>query len=349
MPSALVVEDEPAVRELFSRWLEGLGFTPRETKDGAEALHVLKNDEIALVITDIGMPVMDGLTLLRHVRALAAAPPVIVVTGANDVRTAVQAMKLGARDYLPKPVKRAAFEAAVDLVITSKYPWIPPPELEESEHSAMDPDVEQMVARLASPDISDSLLDALVMALDARAHEAGSHSRRVSQLALLLGRACGITGEHLANLGRGALLHDLGKIGVSDAILRKMGPLTELEWAEMRLHPEIGARILSKVRHLRPVATMVLHHHERFDGTGYPGRLASADIPLASRIFAVVDTIDAMLIDRPYRKAKTKQEAISELQRCAGRQFDPEVVEAFLGISEEEWTFLYQAAGTAHS
>lgn len=342
MLSALVVEDEPAVSELLSTWLESLGLPAREVKHGGEALDVLTQERIALIVTDLDMPVMDGFTFLRMLNRIPHAPPVVVITGSGDIGSAVKAMKLGARDFLAKPVSFAGFQAAVESALSGTDSRSHLSHIDESATAlTVDPRVEYMVSQLGSADHSDALLEALVAALDAREAEAGTHSRRVCYLAGLLGQACGLGGDALTDLRRGALLHDLGKIGVSDFILRKPGPLTESEWAEMRLHPQIGARIIAKVDRLRPVTAMVLHHHERFDGKGYPAGLCGEAIPLPARIFSVVDTVDAMLSDRPYRLAKSAEETLRELRNCAGKQFDPEVVETFCGISWQQWIFWY--------
>lgn len=343
MLSALVVEDEPVIRELLSKWLESLGFPARAVKHGREALEVLTQERIALVVTDLKMPVMDGFTFLRLLSRAPHAPPVIVITGSGDISSAVRAMKLGARDYLSKPVSFSGFQAAVQSAISGTDFWSHLPRVEESSTTVtVDPRVEYMVAQLGSAQHPDALLEALVAALDAREAEAGTHSRRVCYLAGLLGQVCGIEGDALTNLRRGALLHDLGKIGVPDFILRKPGPLTESEWAEMRLHPQIGARIIAKIDQLRPITPVVLHHHERFEGNGYPGGLRGDAIPLPARIFAVVDTVDAMSSERPYRLVKSREEVMRELRNCAGKQFDPEIVDAFCQIPHEQWAFWYE-------
>ncbi|HEX9940607.1 MAG TPA: HD domain-containing phosphohydrolase [Thermoanaerobaculia bacterium] len=178
---------------------------------------------------------------------------------------------------------------------------------------------------------------AVVTAADARDHETTGHSFRVALYAVTLAKAMGVRGEELKAIEWGALLHDVGKMVVPDEILRKVGPLTESEWHIMKQHPNWGFEMLAEVSFLQPaVLDIVYCHHERWDGKGYPRGIAGADIPLAARIFAVVDTYDAITSDRPYRRARGYQAAINELQRVAGQQFDPQVVEAFLEIPEVE-------------
>ena len=178
-------------------------------------------------------------------------------------------------------------------------------------------------------------LAALAAALETRDHETEGHSERVTRYSHALGEALGLSTDELSALERGALLHDIGKIGVPDAILRKPGPLLSHEWEQMRRHPETGSSMVGKIAFLEAALPVVRHHHERFDGSGYPQRLAGEAIPLAARIFAIADTFDAMTSDRPYRAALQIEEARTEIARCAGTQLDPRVVEAFLALPIE--------------
>jgi HD-GYP domain-containing protein (c-di-GMP phosphodiesterase class II) len=178
-------------------------------------------------------------------------------------------------------------------------------------------------------------LMALVTALDAREHETSDHSQRVVQYTSAIALRMGIKGAELDEIGRGALLHDIGKIGVPDAVLLKPGKLTPEEWVEMRKHPDIGHQMIAPIEFLAIPATIVLAHQERWDSQGYPRNLGREAIPIGARIFAVADTLDAMTSDRPYRKGTSFANAISEISRCGGSQFDPEVVRAFLDIGEE--------------
>ncbi|NUP98826.1 MAG: HD domain-containing protein [Armatimonadetes bacterium] len=183
----------------------------------------------------------------------------------------------------------------------------------------------------------DDTLAALSGALDLRDNETEGHARRVTRYSVRIAEALGIRGQEMVDIERGALMHDIGKIGVPDAILLKPGKLTDEEWAVMRTHPQLGWQMIKNIRFLAGAAPIVLHHHERFDGDGYPGRLKQQDIPLGARIFAIADTFDAMTSDRPYRKALPYEVARQEIERCAETQFDPMVVSAFQSISEEEW------------
>jgi putative nucleotidyltransferase with HDIG domain len=190
-------------------------------------------------------------------------------------------------------------------------------------------------------------LSALASALDARERETQAHSARVQEYTLTLARAMKVPEAELKAMGAGALLHDVGKIGIQDAILLKPGALTDDEWAVMRRHPLIGAEILKRLTHLESAREIVIAHQERWDGTGYPAGLAGAAIPLCARIFAVADAFDAMTSDRPYRKKMSYADAQEEIARCAGTQFDPEVVQTFLAIPQEIWAEIQRRAHSA--
>ncbi len=183
----------------------------------------------------------------------------------------------------------------------------------------------------------DDTLAALSGALDLRDNETEGHARRVTRFAVCIARQLGCDAEAQLDIERGALMHDIGKIGVPDAILLKPGKLTDEEWAVMRTHPVLGWQMIRNIRFLAGAAPVVLHHHERYDGKGYPAQLAGADIPLGARIFAIADTFDAMTSDRPYRKALGYEETYAEVIKCAGSQFDPDVVAAFASVAEGEW------------
>lgn len=188
----------------------------------------------------------------------------------------------------------------------------------------------------------DQSLHALSSALDSRDNETQGHSFRVTAYAIRLGQELGIEGEQLGLLARGALLHDVGKIGVPDAILLKPGKLTDEEWVIMRQHVQTGYQMLSHIEFLQLSLDVVKYHHESWDGKGYPNGLRGEEIPLFARIFTLCDTYDAITSDRPYRKRRTYAEACAEIKRCSGTQFSEEVVEAFLRISEAQWTDIQQ-------
>ncbi|MFN2549660.1 MAG: HD-GYP domain-containing protein [Myxococcales bacterium] len=336
-PTVLVVDDDRAVREVLSAVLREEGYTVRQAEGAEPALQLLRGDDLPLILCDMKMPVHDGLWLLDQVLQRHPNAAVVMLTGYGDTESAVDCLRRGAADYLLKPPRVTELVRAVERawsrsrLATARARY----------HQGLARRVRERTAELQTAlqgvaQAYGSTLAALVHALDAREHETSDHSQRVVRYTLAIGRKMGIPEERLEDIGRGALLHDIGKIGVPDSILLKPGPLTNAEWTEMRKHPEVGYRILESIDFLRPAAEIVLAHQERWDGNGYPRGLTGDTLPLGARIFMIADTLDAMTSDRPYRKASTFAEARLEIGRCAGTQFDPGCVEAFTLLSDEE-------------
>jgi len=341
----LVVDDDAAVREVLAEALAECGYRCSTAVDGAEALARLHGDAHELVVSDVDMPRMDGMHLLREVKALRPDTEIIMLTGFSDLETAMRAMRLGACDYLTKPFNLEQVRITVERALERRRLLLENRAYRETLESRVAErtaalsrktgEVEDLFRRLNES--YQTTLEALATALDARDAETLGHSVRVGAYTLAVARRMGVTEPDLTDIYRGALLHDVGKIGVPDAILRKPGKLTAAEWYEMRKHPEIGARMLQGIRFLEGALPIVLCHQERWDGKGYPARLQGEAIPLGARIFAVVDTLDAMTSDRPYRKALPYRRARAEIVQFSGTQFDPAVVETFLTIPESEW------------
>jgi len=327
----LIVDDEREIRSTLRAVFGSAGYECRMAGNGREAAELFETERPPLTITDLKVPIMDGLQLLQHVKARDADAAVIMLTGAADVRTAVESLKQGASDFILKPVN-------LDQVLLSAERALEHRQLlmERREHQAL---LEYRVSE-ATRDLAAALgdlqqtyqttLEALGSALATREIGTEQHSRRVHAYSLALARAHGLLPAELDPLGRGVLLHDIGKIGISDAILLKPGPLTPEEWVIMRSHPEIGRQILESIPFLRDAIPVVHHHHERWDGTGYPLGLAGPAIPLGARIFAVADAFDAMTFDRPYSKATSLQAARDRIRGSASTHFDPDVVATFL-------------------
>ncbi len=334
----MVVDDEPAVCLLLSEGLCREGFECKTVTSGEEALRLLPLEPFDVVISDLRMPGVSGLALLDAVRAKFPRLSFLMATGVNNVRVGVAAMKQGAADYLVKPFQIEAVVASVERAMEKKRM-----ELElENYRQRLEQMVEQRTKQLqtAMKRIEmtyDQTLEALGAALDLRDTDTEGHSRRVSLYCLEIAKAMGCSGEQLKNIVRGSYLHDIGKIGIPDSILLKPGKVTEAETVVMQTHARIGFDLVSRVAFLAPAAEMVLTHQERYDGTGYPQGLAGDEIPLGARIFAVADTLDAMTSNRPYRRALGFAAARDEIVRQSGRQFDPEVVAAFLSVPEQVW------------
>lgn len=329
----LIVDDERDIRVTLRAAFGSAGYECRIAGDGREAARLFEAERAPLTITDLKMPVMDGLQLLRHVKARDADAAVILLTGAGDVRSAVESLKLGASDFIVKPVDLDQILLSAERALERRQLL-----MERREHQVL---LESRVAEatrelaLALRELHqtyEATLEALGSALATREVGTELHSRRVHAYCIALARAHGVAERELDALGRGVLLHDIGKIGISDAVLLKPGPLNPEEWAIMRSHPEVGRQLLDRIPFLRDAIPVVYHHHERWDGTGYPLGLAGEAIPLPARIFAVADAFDAMTFDRPYSKAMPMELARQRIAEASATHFDPAVVTTFLAM-----------------
>ncbi len=342
----LVVDDEEAIREVVSTLLEAQGYRCTVVSNGRMALEHIQADSLDLVLSDIVMPEMDGLKLLERARAHDKDVPVIMVTAMHDISIALQAIRAGAYDYILKPFEKDQLYLSVRRALEHRRLVL--------ENRTYQRDLERLVAErtgqlsLALRDLEQSYdytLEALGGALDAKDAETEGHCQRVTAFTITIAKAMNVDKATLRHIARGAFLHDIGKMGIPDSILRKPGPLTEEERTIMRRHCEIGFAVLERIPFLRDAAEIVLTHQECYDGSGYPRGLKGEGIPLGSRIFAVADTLDAIISDRPYRKAQPISAARAEIGRFTGTQFDPNVVEVFLALPEKVWQELRENIG----
>ena len=334
-PRILIVDDDEAVRDVISVLLREEGYNCVVASDPEMALDVAAADETPLVISDMKMPGKDGLWLLENFRARHPDTAVIMLTGYGDTEAAVDCLRRGAVDYLLKPPKLTDLIRSIERALAKRRIEIARKRYQKKlERKVRDRTTELRSALKDIANTYQNTLLALVAALDAREHETSDHSQRVVRYTSAIAEVMGIKGQELEEIGRGALLHDVGKIGVPDAVLLKPGKLTSEEWKEMRKHPDIGFQMIQNIPFLSTPAQIVLSHQERYDGGGYPRSLVRDEIHIGARIFAVADTLDAMTSDRPYRMGTSFSNAIHEIQRCAGTQFDPEVVRAFVSIGE---------------
>jgi putative nucleotidyltransferase with HDIG domain len=342
----LVADDEEAIREVISTLLEAKGYHCTAVANGRLAAEALAKDSHDLVLSDIVMPEMDGLKLLARVRAHDQDVPVIMVTAMHDISIALEAIRAGAYDYILKPFEKDQLYLSVRRALEHRRLIL--------ENRFYQRDLERLVAErtqqlsLALRDLEQSYdytLEALGGALDAKDAETEGHCQRVTAYTITIAKAMKIDKVALRHIARGAFLHDIGKMGVPDQILRKPGPLTDDERTIMRRHCEVGFSVLERIPFLREAAEIVLTHQEFFNGSGYPRGLKGEEIPLGSRIFAVADTLDAMTSDRPYRKALPISAACAEIRKCSGTQFDPQVVQVFLAQPEQLWLSLRENIG----
>ncbi|HKG62161.1 MAG TPA: HD domain-containing phosphohydrolase [Pyrinomonadaceae bacterium] len=341
-PRILIVDDEVEITEILADLLSE-EYECLRAASAEEALAHLHESEFQLVISDITMPGMSGLDMIPHVKALSPDTVVVMISGMQTVESAIGALRLGAFDYLMKPFDLRQVEAVVkralehhDLVVAKQRYENHLEELVEQRTVELDKALNSLEGAYRST------LKALTAALEARDSETHGHSERVVTYSLRLGREYGLSSEEMKWLEFGSLLHDIGKIGVPDSILRKPAKLTEEEWVRMREHPLHGQQILRGIEFLEGAARVVAQHHEKWDGTGYPLGLHHEDIDICARIFAVADAFDAITSDRVYRRGKPYEAAAQELDDWAGRQFDPKVVEAFHRVPKEDWEELHR-------
>jgi response regulator RpfG family c-di-GMP phosphodiesterase len=320
-----VVDDEPRLRRVLVRLLEGEGFTCREAGSGTEALELLTQEPVPLVISDLRMPQMDGVGLLREIIARWPDTAVVMVTAVAEVESAVACLQLGALDYVAKPFHLDEVRARVMQALDKRRLKL---EVEGYRHH-LEERVKEQAHRIE--ELSLERLQALVHCLEEKDTYLRGHSVRVTKYAVGIGRRLGLSQDVVDVIALGAELHDLGKIGVSEAVLNKPGKLTDAEYRHIMEHPTIGARILAPLMRDAPVAlAIVRHHHERLDGKGFPDGLKADAIPLEVRVVTVADSFDAMTSLRPYRAALSIERAVQELQDWKGRQFDPDLVDALV-------------------
>ena len=341
----LVADDEMSIREVLADGLESFGFSVVQAGNAADAFDIVRRGGIDLVLSDIEMPGENGLSLLRRIKTHDPDVDVIMVTGLVDFETAVGTIRQGAADYVSKPFNLEEVRIVVERtlekrrLIRENRDYQQRLELKVADRTrelvAKNREVERLYAELEES--YESTLEAMITALDFRDNETHGHSRRVVEYAVMVAQVMEVGEPGLSWIRRGAILHDVGKIGVSDAILRKPGKLDAAEWEEMKRHPEMGYQMLKHIRFLKPALEIVHCHQERWDGSGYPRGLKGEAIPLGARIFAAVDTFDAMTSNRPYRAALSIEAARDEIRRFSGIQFDPKVAEAFLSIEEGVW------------
>lgn len=333
----LIIDDEAEITRLLCNLLRE-DYECSWVDSAEEGLALIQRNEFDLVLTDIQMGGMSGLELVTQVHDQKPDTVILMISGLHNIETAITAMRVGAYDYITKPFSILHVEAAVKRAMQHRLLILSKRHYENYLEELVQVRTNEVGQTLASLDNSyRSTLRALSAALGTRDQDTHGHTERVVAYSLRLGKELGLDREQMTSLEYGALLHDIGKIGVPDAILRKPAKLTEDEWSQMRMHPHHGKQIIRGIKFLEGAARVVFEHHEKWDGSGYPQGLRGSDIDLNARIFAVADAFDAIISNRVYRKGKSYAEAFAELNRCAGNHFDPQVVEAFHRVKAEEW------------
>lgn len=325
---ALIVDGDPQARAAAAAVLAPLGYECHEREESESARHLLREMERGLVLAELELPDGGGRELLQAARRRYPRVGVVVVSGVRDAEAAVAALHGGALDYVLKPFAADELQERVTRAAEKQRLLL--------QHREYQRELEERVVQRTRElqHTYEQVLHSLSEAVAARHTETHTHTRRVTHLSLRLARMLGLRGPELTGVEWGAALHDVGKIGIPDSILLKPSSLTHEEWETMKRHCEIGHRMLRGFGFLRDALAVVLHHHEHYDGSGYPHGLAGETIPFSARIFAVVDAYDAMTSERPYRPPLDPDAAKHELARCASSQFDPDVVSAFLELKE---------------
>src|SRR5256884_7700029 len=338
----LVVDDEEAIREIVSSMLSNAGYQTRQAASGVEALATINSGEpFDLMLSDLMMPEMDGITLLERMKEARPDMPAIMVTAVHDISVALAAIRNGAYDYLLKPFEREQMLAIVRRALEHRKLRLENQAYQANLESLVAARTEQLRQTMSDLERSyDITLEALGDALDLKDAETEGHSKRVTAYTIAMARALGLSSDEIRVIARGAFLHDIGKMAIPDNILRKPDKLTPDEVTIMREHCFHGYQILKKIPFLAEAAEIVYSHQERFDGTGYPRGLKGEQIPLGARMFSLADTLDAITSNRPYRAAQTVEAAREEIERWAGRQFDPEIVRTFISMDKNIWSDL---------
>ena len=340
----LVVDDEEPIREVVCSMLQNASYQCAQAGSGVEALALLRKDSnFQLILSDLMMPEMDGVGLLECVKVQYKELPVVMVTAVHDISVALAAIRNGAYDYLLKPFEREQLLAVVRRALEAHRLRVENMLYQSNLESLVDLRTKELRTTIAELERSyDVTLEALGDALDLKDAETEGHSKRVTAFTIQIAQAMGLEPSAMRVLARGAFLHDIGKMAIPDAILRKPDRLTAEEKLIMKEHSYLGYKMLRKIPFLAEAAEIVYAHQEHWDGSGYPRGLKGEDIPLGARIFALADTLDAITSDRPYRPARSVQAARDEILAWSGRQFDPAVVNVFLSIPPVVWSDLHR-------
>jgi putative two-component system response regulator len=308
----LVVDDDPPVLDLLVRILRRDGYSPITATNGLEALEAVGREAPDLILLDVTMPLLDGFAVCQRLKdnEATALIPVTMLTGLDDREHRQRGLEVGADDFLTKPFEHSLLRARIRSQLRIKRLT---DQLERTEH----------------------VIFMLALAVEAKDTYTEGHLRRLSSYSEQLAAASGLSPQHVKAIRFGGLLHDIGKISIDDAILRKPGKLTAEEYDQIKRHPEYGARIVQAMRFAAEVGPIIHHHHERWDGAGYPDGLAGEAIPIGARIVAIVDAYDAMMTDRPYRRSLGLEETLRRLRAGRGCEWDPVLLDRFVQLIED--------------
>jgi putative two-component system response regulator len=329
-PRILIVDDEEDICTLLSRYLNNHGYECIAVSDATQAFEHIKSQSLDLVLTDISMPGMDGIRLLHEIKHRDDSIPVVMMTGNDDPHSVIDAMKMGADDYILKPFDLSSISGEIGNLLKRRT--------HRKQIQSFQHDLEQMLEERTSQvqRLFINIIQSLIAALEQKDPYTNGHSQRVAWLAVSLAKETSIIRRDIELIHIAGVFHDLGKIGIPESILSKNGALTKEEYLQIQTHCDLGVRILEPLQEFKEILPLVRHHHERYDGCGYPMKLFQAEIPLGARILAIADSFDAMTSARPYRPALTIEEAIKRLCQGSGSQFDPDLAPLFIRMAESD-------------
>jgi len=341
----LIIDDEEAVRKVLKTHLTKEGYLVETSSGGEAVFNDLQQSHAEILICDIKMPVVSGTEVLDYMGLHMRTVPVIMLTGLTDVSMAIDIMKRGAVDYIMKPITKNDLLSSVhkafsrrELLLENRrlarevkrYQILLEKKLSDSAEDLGNRSVELMKAYGTLKSMNFKFVNVLAETIEAKDRYTRGHCNRMRELCVELGRIMGLDAMNLELLEYASMLHDIGKIGVNESILNKNGPLNNEEKEHVKIHPEIGKKILKGIPLMERVADIIVSHHENYDGSGYPKGLKGNAIPLGARIISTADVYDAMSNDRPYRKGILLEDIITEMKRVSGTQLDPEIVSVFL-------------------
>jgi putative two-component system response regulator len=339
----LIAEDEAVLRDLVARKLTGLGYVCESCEDGDTALQLLSSRPFDLMLADIFMPETGGISLLKEVMRIRPQIAVILVAAVVDIEIAVDVLKHGAYDYITKPFSLEEMSISVSRALEKRRLIIENQNYQRTLEEQVASRTYQLKEAVATLEQTyHSTLAALSKALDSRDADSEGHSLRVTAYAARLAWQSGLNEAEIKVVEQGILLHDIGKIGIPDELLRKRGKLNKTELALMQKHPEIGFRILTQIKFLTGAAQLVLHHHERYDGKGYPLGLKGEAISIGARIFAIAEALEDLTSDQPSKPAMSYEDAGREIAKMSGAELDPRIVEYFQMIPVSDWEAIHE-------
>ena len=331
LPKLLIAEDEADINKMLKNYFTRRNYSVAQATDGHTAYNELKNDSYDVCILDLAMPFKSGVEILQALyKEKEITTGIVVFTGKNDLSTIIKVMRLGAHNYIPKPYNIEELVMAVESAVGHR--------IMKKENNRYKYHLEQEVEKKTAEIKKNYLdiVDAFASSIEMRDPYTWGHSSLVSKIAILIGEEIKLDKNQLEELRIGGLLHDIGKIGISDKVLNKPGKLTKEEFKEIKKHPVIGYNIIKKISSLKKIIPHVLYHQERYDGKGYPKGLKGKEIPVEGRILTIADTFAAMICNRPYRKALSVNKAYNVIIDNSGKQFDPDIVEVFIKLWEND-------------